>query len=826
MKKFVTLLVCGLILCLLPGVSLAAESGETAVDVPVGIRLTLPPESAQIAYRLTDGTVASRVSLSTGESITISPDQAANALVLGWYSAPLRSEIVQKNANGDVIQSDSREDGMLKCVVVLLPECASIEVTVSSDCALGEVTAYSAAAGNGNASLGFLPAPEQADLLIVSAEPGLEFGAFGALIPTYARERGMRVAVLYVSDYGKRERVFEGFDGLISAGSIEYPILGNFTCDNYDSYQMASIGFDRERLTDYLKAQIERLNPKVIVTHALSDASGAHSLTAECVLSAARASAGVQKCYTFGAADQATPTIIEMNTPLNTYNGKTAAEIAQRAYDKHVSRRVFGRQIDTTSAYTLAYSTVGDDQAKNDLFEHIDVSTLIAYATATPAAVQTETTIAPETSPTAETTPAPTLTAAQPETAQPESQPAERGIIAELGLNNKSVLLALALGVGGSGAMLLFAYRRLKRRNGKGDAVCFCLVPFALGLATSAVLAGTKIEQVKPAASPMVAQAATEQPAVTDQNTSPTPAPAASVEPTEDPVAVFEENYYRKSGDPAEVIVADSEHGHWAYRTDDLGIDIERVSGENSAGKPVVYFVADIHMKDMSQFRPGFAAESHAGRGADLPYLIARREKAVLWMTGDNLIHDKQEMKGILIRDGRIFWSANAEDTLAFYPDRTMRIIPKQLTSAQTLLEDGVENAYSFGPALISGGSINRAAKYNLMTRANPRAGIGEIEPGHWIAIVVERRAMRDSVGLTLEEFAALFADYGCQTAYNLNGGRSAAMVFMGEQLNSHAGGAVDPDGSVQRVVADGLTFGYSNQVPGVNDPVQNDGRE
>ena len=824
MKKFVALLVCGLLLCILPGASLAAETGDAA-DIPVGIRLTLPPELAQYAYRLTDGTVASRVVLPAGVSITITPDQAANALVLGWYSAPLRSEIVQKNENGDVIQSESREDGMLKCVIALQPACVAIEVMVSSDCALGEVAAYSAEAGNGNASQCFLSAPEQADLLIVSAEPGLEFSELGALIPTYARERGMKVAVLYVSDYGKRERVFEAFDGLISAGYIEYPMLGNFLSDNYDSYQMTSIGFDREKLTDYLKALIERFNPKVVVTHALSDASGAHSLTAECVLSAARASAGVQKCYTFGAADQATPTVIDMNTPLNAYNGKTAAEIAQGAYDKHVSRRVFGRHIDTTSAYTLAYSTVGDDQAKNDLFEHIDASTLIAYATATPVAAQTEATIAPETSSTVETTPAPTLTAAQPEPTQTVALTAKQGIRAALGLDNKAALAALVLGVGGSTAMLLFAYRRLKRKNGKGDAVCFCLVPFALGLAASAVLAGIQVEQAKPAASPMAAEAAAEQPNKPDQSTTPSPVPKATTEPTEDPVAVFEENYYRKAGDPSEVIVYDSEHGHWAYRTDDLGIDIERVSGENSAGKPVVYFVADIHMKDMSQFRPGFAAESHAGRGADLPYRIARREKAVLWITGDNLIHDQQENKGILIRDGRIFWSANAEDTLAFYPDRTMRIILKQRTNAETLLQDGVENAYSFGPALISGGSINRAAKYDPMTRANPRAGIGEMEPGHWIAIVVERRAMRDSVGLTLEEFAALFADYGCQTAYNLNGGRSAAMVFMGEQLNSHEGGAVDPDGSVQRVVADGLMFGYSKQVPGVNDPVQNDGK-
>ena len=89
--------------------------------------------------------------------------------------------------------------------------------------------------------------------MIITAEPGLEFDELGALIPVYAKERGMQVAVLYVSDYGKRERALEALDGLSEAGYDVYPIFGGFTCDNYDSYHMASIGFDREIL-DMLKA--------------------------------------------------------------------------------------------------------------------------------------------------------------------------------------------------------------------------------------------------------------------------------------------------------------------------------------------------------------------------------------------------------------------------------------------------------------------------------------------------------------------------------------------------------------------------------------------
>ena len=816
MKRLFAMLVCGLIVCLLPGVALADQSNTGSTDVPVGVRLTLPAGTAQWAYRLTDNFVGSRVSLSGGTEVTISPERMAGVLVLSWYTVPQSYIVTQTDASGAILAEETRTDGMLRGVLTLDAACEEIRVSVSSDCALGDVAAYAAGA-SGIVTRAFQPTPMQADLLIITAEPGMEFDEFGALLPVYAKERGMQVAVLYVSDYGKRERALEALDGLSEAGYDAYPIFGGFTCDNYDSYHMASIGFDREILTDYLKVQIALLNPKVVVTHSLADSSGARRFTGECALNAARASAGVSKCYTFGAAQSTTPTVIDMNTPLNAYNGKTAAEVAQSAYDMHLSRRVFGREIDLSSGYTLSYSNVGDDRQKNDLFENIDGSSLISYNPATPVAAA-EATAAPETSASAAVMPAPEAT---PLPQKPEQ--AQKGVLTALGLDDSAVLLSIGLGVGGSVLMVLFVYRKLKRRSGRGDAICLCLVPFALGLAVSAILAGGKAQSPAPSATPSMDLAASV-PTPIPEIATVSPVPTALPEKTEDPVALFEENYYRKSGDPAEVIVTDSEHGHWAYRTDNLGIDIERVNAENSAGKPVVYFAADIRVKDGSQFRPAFAAETHAGRGAALPWQIARREKAVLWITGDNLIHEQQEKKGILIRDGRVFWSANAEDTLAIYPDLSMRIIPRQSSSAQTLLEDGVENAYSSGPALISGGSVNSSAKYHSTTRANPRCGIGEIEPGHYIAIVVERRAMRDSVGLTLEEFASLFLDYGCETAYNLNGGRSAAMVFMGEQLNSHLGGGIDPDGSVQRTVADGLMFGYSNQVPGVNDPVYSDG--
>ena len=53
-------------------------------------------------------------------------------------------------------------------------------------------------------------------------------------------------------------------------------------------------------------------------------------------------------------------------------------------------------------------------------------------------------------------------------------------------------------------------------------------------------------------------------------------------------------------------------------------------------------------------------------------------------------------------------------------------------------------------------------------------------------------------------------ASFGCQQAYNMDGGVSAALIFMGERLNK---GGNKKDWSQLRTLPDGLRFGYSAQV-------------
>ena len=70
--------------------------------------------------------------------------------------------------------------------------------------------------------------------------------------------------------------------------------------------------------------------------------------------------------------------------------------------------------------------------------------------------------------------------------------------------------------------------------------------------------------------------------------------------------------------------------------------------------------------------------------------------------------------------------------------------------------------------------------------------------------MVVDGRTA-DSRGVTLAQLADLFVKYGCETAYNLDGGGSSTMVFNGQVINQPTDGRKDGE----REVSDIVYFGH-----------------
>lgn len=838
-KRWIAWLLCFALLAL-PSAALAegeeptatpsAELTATPEALPSAAPLTgelafeLPEDEAQYAYRLTDEQVVSRISLKAEQAFSFSFEPSRQGVLLSWYTAPAEYVVSQTDASGVSLGETTVSDGMLNKYLELDPACTRVTVTLLKEGAIADVSVYGADEELPASVQRWEPTPDKADLLLIAAEPGAEWKELGGALTNYTFERGVKTAILYVSDFGKRERAEEALSTLWAMGVREYPLFAGFTCSNYDSYDMVTEGYRKASLPDYLTQVITALSPKVIVTHGLAETQAAHRYTAEQVVKVVTDDALTQKLYCFGQMEGQSATTLDLSQPLNAFGGKTAVEAAQSAYELHLSQHVYGWTVDSTGAFTLAYTSVGDDAAKDDLLENISTSALISYTLATPSPAPTS---EPTSTPLPTDTPAPQQTTAAPVIKAGQVSGKISALVERFGAAALSLGIGLVLTV----LLALFGYSKLRKKFRRGDVICFCLIPLAVGLTVGALLSGVQESKESAAAleEARIAAEATPEPTPT---ATPEPTPSATPEATEAPVETVAddsgENYYRREGEPEEVILVDEENGRWEYRTDELGITIDRVSATNAEGKPLTYFVADIHMKNIYQFRAGFGSEGHTGRGAIYPWLIARRAKAVLWITGDNLINSEKSDKGVLIRDGRIYSDNQAEDTLALYPDMTMHVYGEWEMRARDLLEDGVENSFSFGPTLINDGVVNENAKYHRVRRINPRTGIGYISPGHFICIVVDGRQKNYSVGMTIWEFADLFVKYNCSIAYNLDGGLSAGMIFMGEQLNSHSGQRIGEknDISYQRAVPDGLMFGYSDQVPSEDDPIANNGNK
>ncbi len=265
-----------------------------------------------------------------------------------------------------------------------------------------------------------------------------------------------------------------------------------------------------------------------------------------------------------------------------------------------------------------------------------------------------------------------------------------------------------------------------------------------------------------------------------DALSSPQP-PSASDAPiiTPEPTPVYIP-WIEKFADKFTADVVSTEAG---YSSPDLSVQITQV--QYGKAKTAMYYLADIYLTDIFQFETVLAKDTF-GRGLrESVKEMGQRSGALLAITGDT--YGNQDT-GIVIRNGVVHRQEKSEfDVCVLYYDGSMRTFSPAEFSLDQAIQDGAYQAWTFGPLLLDeDGQPIPDAQLNTsknIRRANPRAGIGYYEPGHYCFVVVDGRT-DDASGLTLEQFSQLFADLGCKAAYNLDGGRSAEMYYNGSVLN------------------------------------------
>jgi Phosphodiester glycosidase len=276
------------------------------------------------------------------------------------------------------------------------------------------------------------------------------------------------------------------------------------------------------------------------------------------------------------------------------------------------------------------------------------------------------------------------------------------------------------------------------------------------------------------------------------------PVSALAQEPSESFPSLTAEGFL-PDGEP-EFVFVDADTGIWRYASQTLRIEITRYT---QAKPKLRYLAAEIFVKpgtDSFRMVPVDAQnmDKVMDKYKEKPAVIAKNNRLVFSMDGDYFLYRvsrsarvKSYSIGMVIRQGQLLFDNPPSpqrdvypplDMLALFPDGDMRVFTANEVSAQELLDSGARDVLSFGPALIRNGVL-KTDYLQWGTTMQPRAAIGMVEKGHYWALIVEGR-IRESLGTNALGTGEIMQALGCTTAFNLDGGWSSAMVFMGKQLN------------------------------------------
>lgn len=185
------------------------------------------------------------------------------------------------------------------------------------------------------------------------------------------------------------------------------------------------------------------------------------------------------------------------------------------------------------------------------------------------------------------------------------------------------------------------------------------------------------------------------------------------------------------------------------------------------------------------------------------PNAWARQYHSTVTLNGDASIRigpGETYMNGNIISGGKIIHEADPSKTypdrmksLAIMADRSIREYQAG-TSAQQMLNDGAQVAFTVYYPLVKNGQKTGYANTDNDTTDNLRAGgrvtdhypalgIGEKSDGTWIVIGCDGRSI-DEDGLMADELAQKFVEAGCVNAWRMDGGGSESINYRGAKLN------------------------------------------
>lgn len=243
-----------------------------------------------------------------------------------------------------------------------------------------------------------------------------------------------------------------------------------------------------------------------------------------------------------------------------------------------------------------------------------------------------------------------------------------------------------------------------------------------------------------------------------------------------------------------EYVYESDEEGLWFYASPTLVVRVDRkIDSENTQTWYEAHVFCDPEKEPVGSvlYNPEKPQSKHVQAAQ-----IARENQVVWGMNTDYYTYrmGRKTITGMVIRDKQVFFKRVPEanrsqfpnlDTLAMYEDGSWGVYRSDELTAEEYLLRGAVDVFSFGPYLVRNGVINEFVDEMVNGKTEqPRCAIGMIEPGHYYAVLAEGRIRNVSNGVTVGFLAQHMFDAGCKEALNLDGGQTAVMMFMGNQIS------------------------------------------
>ncbi len=217
-----------------------------------------------------------------------------------------------------------------------------------------------------------------------------------------------------------------------------------------------------------------------------------------------------------------------------------------------------------------------------------------------------------------------------------------------------------------------------------------------------------------------------------------------------------------------------------AYSDDNITISLTEYREYDTS-----IYVADVQVSSPEYLKTALAQNAYGRNVTEKTSEMAEENNAILAINGD--YYGAQE-SGYVIRNGVIYrdTASDGQEDLVIYQDGSFDIIQEDEITAQELLDNGVQQVLSFGPALLENStiSVSQSDEVGKAKASNPRTAIGMIDDLHYVFVVSDGRTS-ESTGLSLYQMAEFMQNLGVETAYNLDGGGSSTMYFNGEVVNN-----------------------------------------